>query len=53
MTFKIRDERQLRSLTGLSQAQIDELLLTFTEVYEAERQNAYIQAKLAGTRQRK
>ena len=51
--LKIRDERQLKALTGLSQARFDELLLTFTEVYEAERQNAYIRAKLAGRRRRK
>lgn len=53
MILKIRDERQLKALTGLSQARFDELLLTFTEVYEAERQNAYIRAKLAGRRRRK
>ena len=53
MTLKIRDERQLRALTGLSQAQFDKLLVTFTQVYEAERQRAYMRTKLAGTRKRK
>ena len=53
MTLKIRDERQLRALTGLSQAQFDKLLVTFTQVYEAERQRAYMRTKSAGTRKRK
>lgn len=53
MTLKIRDERQLRALTGLSQVQFDKLLVTFTQVYEAERQRAYMRTKLAGTRKRK
>jgi hypothetical protein len=53
MMLKVRDDRQMRALTGLSQAQFDELLATFTQVYEAERRTAYIRAKLAGKRRRK
>lgn len=53
MVLKVRDERHMRSLTGLSQTQFVELLPTFTQVYEAERRTAYLREKLAGKRQRK
>ena len=33
MGLQIRDERQLKALTGLSQAQVDHLLPVFSEVY--------------------
>jgi len=33
MGVQIRDERQLKALTGLSQAQVDHLLPVFSEVY--------------------
>lgn len=53
MVIEIRDERQMRALTGLSQAQFDQLLPTFREVYLAKRQADYKQAVQAGKRQRK
>ncbi len=45
MTLKIRDDRQMRALTGLSEEKVNELEKVFTEVYEEE--------VAAGTRQRK
>ena len=53
MVIKIRDDRQLQALTGLSQAHFEPLLPTFSEVYLAHRQAAYAQAVQAGRRQRK
>jgi len=53
MVIEIRDDRQLRSLTGLSQAEFEQLLPTFTAVYLASRQAEYEQAVQAGHRQRK
>lgn len=49
MLEKIRDERQLKALTGLSSEKFAGLAEVFTEVYEAERQQAYEQ----GFKQRK
>ncbi len=53
MVLKVRDDRHMRSLTGLSLEQFDELLPTFTQVYEKQRRSAYIREVLAGKRQRK
>jgi hypothetical protein len=53
MMIEIRDERQMRSLTGLSPAEFDQLLATFTKVYQARRQAEYERAVQAGKRQRK
>ena len=53
MVLKVRDDRHMRSLTGLSQAQFDELLPTFTKVYEKQRRSDYVREALAGKRQRK
>lgn len=53
MNLEIRDERQLRALTGLSQAQFDHLLVSFSAVYQTQRQASYEQAVQAGHRQRK
>lgn len=53
MGIQIRDERHLRSLTGLSSDQFEQLLTTFTEVCHQEHQAAYEKGKAAGTRQRK
>ena len=50
---KIRDDRQLRALTGLGFAEFERLLPVFSAVYEAERQKRYDQAVQAGTRRRK
>ena len=51
--LKVRDDRHMRSLTGLSQAQFDQLLLTFAIVYQETQQEAYDKGIAAGTRQRK
>jgi len=53
MVIKIRDERQMKALTGLSFAEFDRLLPVFTAVYEAQQQRRYEQAVQAGTRRRK
>ena len=53
MIKKIRDDRQLRALTGLGFAEFERLLPVFSAVYEAERQKRYEQAVQAGTRRRK
>jgi hypothetical protein len=52
MILEIRDDRQMRALTGLSQAQFAQLLPTFSEVYQAKRQAAYEAAVQSGKRQR-
>ena len=49
----VRDDRHMRSLTGLSQAQFDQLLLTLAIVYQETQQEAYEKGLAAGTRQRK
>lgn len=48
----IRDDRHMRSLTGLSISQFETLLETFNAVYQELRQQAYESARAAGTRQR-
>ena len=50
--LEIRDDRQWRALTGLSQAKFDQLLLTFTVVYQEAQQAAYAARVAAGTRHR-
>lgn len=52
MVLEIRDDRQMRALTGLSQAQFAQLLPTFSEIYQAKRQAEYEQAVQSGQRQR-
>lgn len=52
MVIEIRDDRHMRALTGLSQAQFAQLLPTFSRVYQAKRQTDYEQAMQAGQRQR-
>jgi len=52
MVLEIRDDRQWRALTGLSQAQFEQLLLTFTIVCREARQEAYEVGIAAGKRQR-
>lgn len=51
--FNIRDDRHMRSLTGLSESQFEQLLETFKEIYQETQQRAYETALAAGTRQRK
>jgi hypothetical protein len=53
MVIQIRDDRQMRALTGLSQKQFEALLTEFTAVYEERRWKAYEQGVAAGKRQRK
>ncbi len=53
MTLKIRDDRQMRALTGLPEEKISELKKVFAEVYEEKKQEAYEKEVAAGTRQRK
>jgi len=52
MVIKIRDERQMKALTGLSFAEFERLLPVFTAVYEAQQQRRYEQAVQAGSRRR-
>ena len=52
MGLKIRDERQMKALTGLSQAQFDQLLPTFSNTYRAAQQRIYEQGVVSGTRRR-
>jgi hypothetical protein len=52
MILEIRDDRQMRALTGLSQAEFAQLLPTFGQVYQAKRQADYEQALQEGQRQR-
>lgn len=49
----IRDDRQLRSLTGVSEEVLANLELEFTKVYQRHQEEAYEQGRAKGTRQRK
>ena len=53
MGLQIRDERQMKALTGLSQAQFDHLLPVFSDIYRATQQQTYEQGVESGTRRRK
>jgi hypothetical protein len=53
MLEKIRDDRQMKAMTGLSQEKFGQLLPTFSRVYEQERAKAYEKGLAAGTRSRK
>lgn len=53
MSITIRDDRHLRSLTGVAQKQFDILLEAFTSIFETLRQRAYQQGISAGTRRRR
>jgi Helix-turn-helix of DDE superfamily endonuclease len=53
MELHIRDERQMKALTGLSQAQFDSLLPVFSALYRAAQQHAYEDGSQSGTRQRR
>ena len=53
MGLLIRDDRQMKALTGLSQAQFDYLLPVFTDIYQAARQQQYEKGVASGTRSRK
>jgi hypothetical protein len=52
MGLQIRDDRQMKALTGLSQTQFDHLLSVFSEIYRATQQTTYEEGIAAGTRRR-
>jgi Helix-turn-helix of DDE superfamily endonuclease len=53
MGMQIRDDRQMKALTGLSQAQFDHLLPVFTDLYQAIQHKTYEDGVESGTRTRK
>ena len=53
MGLLIRDDRQMKALTGLSQAQFDHLLPVFSDIYQAIQQHTYEKGVESGTRRRK
>jgi hypothetical protein len=53
MGLHIRDERQMKALTGLSQAQFDSLLPVFSALYRATQQHTYEEGLQSGTRRRR
>ena len=53
MGLQIRDDRQMKALTGLSQDQFDHLLSVFRAIYDSTRQKTYAAGVAAGTRRRK
>ena len=52
MLETIRDDRQMRALTGVSQKKFTQLLPVFSRVYHQEQYKAYEQGLVEGTRQR-
>ena len=50
MGLQIRDDRQRKALTGLSQAQCDSLLPVFSDMYQGSQQHTYEEGVKAGTR---
>ena len=53
MGLTIRDDRQMKALTGVSQAQFDFLLPVFSHVYQETQQQRYEDSVEAGERSRK
>jgi Helix-turn-helix of DDE superfamily endonuclease len=53
MGLHMRDERQMKALTGLSQAQFDSLLPVFSDIYQAAQQQTYEEGSQSGTRRRR
>src|SRR5436190_21499589 len=53
MGLQIRDDRQMKALTGLSQDQFDSLLPVFSDIYRATQQHTYETGVASGTRRRK
>ena len=53
MAMKIRDERQMKALTGLSPKQFDRLLIEFEQTYKAYQQRSYEEGLADGIRTRK
>jgi hypothetical protein len=52
MGLQIRDARQMKALTGLSQAQCDPRLPVFSDIYRATQQQTYEEGVHSGTRRR-
>jgi hypothetical protein len=53
MGIHVRDERQMKALTGLSQAQFDDLLPVFSAIYGVTQQQPYEEGVASGPRRRK
>ena len=53
MGLQIRDDRQMKALTGLSQDQFYHLLPFFSAIYETTRQKTYAEGVASDTRKRK
>src|SRR5712691_19885 len=53
MGLLLRDDRQMKALTGLSQAQCDHLLPVFSDMYQGSQQKTYEEGMASGTRRRK
>jgi len=53
MGMHIRDDRQMKALTGLSQAQFEHLLPVFNDMYQAAHQKTYAEGAKSGMRTRK
>src|SRR4030095_11925747 len=53
MGLHIRDDRQMKALTGLSQDQFDHLLRFFIAIYKTTQQQTYAAGVASGTRKRK
>ena len=52
MGLQIRDDRQMKALTGLSQAQCDHLLPVFRDISRATQQQTYAEGVHSSTRRR-
>jgi hypothetical protein len=52
MGLQIRDDRQMKALTGLSQAPFDHLLSVFSDLYQTTQQQTYEAGITSGTRRR-
>jgi hypothetical protein len=52
MGLRIRDDRQMKALTGLSQAQFDHVLPVFSDLYQTPQQQTDEQGVASGTRRR-
>jgi hypothetical protein len=53
MGLQIRDDRQMKALTGLSQDQFHHLLPVFSDIYQVTQQKAYEDGLTSATRVRK
>jgi len=53
MKIEIRDDRQMRAMTGLSQEKFEALLAVFGQVYQEKQHQAYQAGLATGRRQRK